>query len=75
MKLNAYNIIKKLKKFKKLDHPLMKVQVSQKFLGNSNKSFVVPNISNFVGTFLKFSRTYRQYQLRLSRENIQQIIF
>ena len=75
MKLNAYSIIKKLKKCKKPDYLLMKAQVSLEFLGNGNKSFVVSDISNFVGTFLKFSRTYRQYQLSLSRENIHHIIF
>ena len=68
------NTVKKLRKLEKLDYQLRKGQSNLEFLVNCTNNSVVTKLLNFqvANKSLKSSRTYRQCQLSLLREEIRQ---
>ena len=71
---SSENTAKRILKLEKLDYRLRKEELDLQCLCKSDNSNVIPNFLNFrlANSHLKYSSTYRLYQLNLLKEEIRQ---
>ena len=68
------NTVKRIRKLKKLDYRLRKVELDLQFLCKCDDNNIIPNVLNFrlANSHLKYSSTHRLCQLNLLREEVRQ---